>query len=134
MCHELVFRTPQPRVYTQRSFRAIGLMSMVALLLSACTSWYPMSLESRAVPDKVRITTVSLERVELKNARLVGDTAIAGLWKGGNPRSIRLVDIQHLEGGQTDFGRSILLGVGLVVGIPVGLGFACVAGIICEGL
>ena len=116
MCHELVFRTPQPRVYTQRSFRAIGLMSMVALLLSACTSWYPMSLEPRAVPDKVRITTES-ERVSFRDARLVGDTAIAGLWKGGNPRSIRLVDIQHLEGGQTDVARTL----GLIVVVPLAL-------------
>lgn len=111
MCHELVFRTPQPRVYTQRSFRAIGLMSMVALLLSACTSWYPMSLEPRAVPDKVRITTES-ERVELKEARLVGDIAVAGSWKG-TPRSIRLVDMQLLEGGQIDPVRVILFGVGI---------------------
>ena len=133
MCHELVFRTPKPWVYTQSSFRAFALMSMVAVLSSACTSWRPIPLESVAVPDRVRITTVSRERVELRDARIVGDTAIAGLWKG-SPRSIRLVDIQLLELGQTDLGRTIPLVAGLVVGIPLGLAFACVGGIICGGL
>ena len=93
-----------------------------------------MSLESRAVPDNVRITTGSLERVELWDARLVGDTAVAGLSRGRNPRSIPLVDIQLLEGGQTDPLRTIGLVAGLFVGIPLGFGFACVLGIICEGL
>ncbi len=103
--------------------RAMALMSMVTVLLSACTSWYPMSLESRALRYRARITTESFERVELKDARLIGDTAVAGLWKGGNPRSIQLVDIQLLEGGQVDPRRVILFGVV----IPALLVFAYVA-------
>lgn len=99
------------RPHHSHSFRATVLLSMVMVLLSACTSWYPMSLEPRALPYRVRITTES-ERVELKEARLVGDIAVAGSWKG-TPRSIRLVDMQLLEGGQIDPVRVILFGVGI---------------------
>lgn len=109
-----------PRPHHSNSFRAIVPMSMVTVLLSACTSWQPISLEPSAVPHKVRITTES-ERIELKDARLVGDTAIAGLLKGRNPRSSRLVDIQLLERGQIDSGRTILLVVGIPVGLVAGL-------------
>ena len=111
MCRDPVFRTPKPPMYTRTSFRAIVLWSMVAVLLSGCTSWYPMSLEPSAVPYRVRITTES-ERVELKEARLVGDTAVAGSSKG-DLRSIRLVDMQLLEGGQGDPKRVILFGIGI---------------------
>ena len=119
-----------PRPRRSNSFRATVLLSMVTVLMSACTSWYPLSQEPRAVPYRVRITTES-ERVVLTEARLVGDTAVAGSWTGGNPRSIQLVDVRLLEGGQLALGRTF----GLIVGIPLGLGFACVLGIlICEGL
>ena len=102
---------------TRNSFRAIVLWTMVTVLLSGCTSWYPMSLEPRSVPYRVRITTES-ERVVLKEASLVGDSAVAGSWEGGNPRSIQLVDVQTLEGWQLHFGRTI----GLIVGVPLLLG------------
>ncbi len=117
-----------PRPHHPDSFRATVLLSMVTVLMSACTSWYPMSQEPRAVPYRVRITTES-QRVVLTEASLVGDTAVSG-WTGGNPRSIQLVDVRFLEGGQLALGRTI----GLIVGIPLGLGIICVFGIICEGL
>lgn len=123
-----------PRQNHSNSFRAIVLMSMVTLLLSACTSWHPISTEAPAFPDRIRITTESLDRFELRDAILVGDTAIAGSLRGGDPHSVRLVDIRLLELGQIDPGRTIPLVVGLVVGIPLGLGFACAAGLICGGL
>ncbi len=117
MCHDPVFRTPKPPMNTRNSFRAIVMWSMVTVLLSGCTSWYPMSLEPRAVPYRVRITTES-ERVVLTEASLVGDSAVAGSWTGGNPRSIQLVDVRFLEGGQLALGRTF----GLIVGVPLLLG------------
>ena len=105
------------------SFRAIALLGMVTVLLSACTSWYPMSPEERVVPYRVRITTES-ERVVFTGARLVGDTAVAGMWQGSNYRSIRLPDIRLLEGGRVDPKRVILYGVGvpfLLVVVAFGL-------------
>jgi len=111
-----------------------ALMSTVTLLLSACTSWQPIAIETGAVPERVRVTTGSLERVELRNARLVGDTAIEGLSRGRTPRSIPLVDIQLLEQGQINSGRTVLL---VLVWIPLGLftvALACAGGIICGGL
>jgi hypothetical protein len=119
-----------PRPHHCKPFGAIVLLSMVTMLSPACTSWHPIPLEAPAYPDRVRITTENLERVELRDAVLVGDTAIAGLSRGGNPRSVRLVDVRLLELGQIDPGRTIPL----VVGIPLGLGFACAAGLICGGL
>ena len=43
----------------------------------------------------------------------------AGLWAGGNYRSIRVVDIQQLEGGRLDPLRVILVGVGVPVLLAV---------------
>jgi len=109
-------------LHRSSSFRTIALLGIVTVLLSACTSWYPMSLEPRGLPDKVRITTES-ERVELWSAGFVGDTAIAGSVKGRNRRSIRLVDMQALEGGSFNFQRTVLA----VVGIPFLLAAALTA-------
>ena len=109
-----------PHLHHSNSFRAIALLSMVTMLLSGCSTWFPMSVEERGgIPSRIRVTTET-ERVHLKDARLVGDTAIAGVWNR-NPRSIRIVDIQLLERSQIDAYRTIgfvagLLAVTFVVG------------------
>ena len=111
-----------PRPRHPNSFRAVVLLSMVTVLSSACTSWYPISPESPGFPSMVRVTTES-DRVMLRDARRVADTAIAGLGKGRIPRSIRLDDIRGLEGGQVNSRRVVLF----AVGIPVLVLFAIVA-------
>ena len=98
MGREPIFRTCRPRAYTRSSLRTIALMGLIAMLLSACTAWYPMSLESRAVPDKVRVTTVSLERVELRDARLVGDSAVATMRSGPEIVGGRMMDDERGRG------------------------------------
>ena len=106
-----------PHLHRSTSFRAIALLSMAAMLLSACTSWQPISLESGAVPNNVRITTEG-ERVVLRDARLVGDTAVAGRWMVTHnitpPRSIRLTDIQLMERRQTHVYRTVGLTAGFL--------------------
>ena len=105
-----------PHLHHSNSFRAIALLSMAAMLLSACTTWQPIFLEPGAVPDQVRITTES-ERFVFKNARLVGDTAIVstGTWDITTPlRSVRVIDIQVLERKKISIGRTMGLTGGIL--------------------
>lgn len=102
---------------------------LVVLHLNACTSWQPISLETGPIPQRVRVTTGN-ERFVLKDARLVGDTAISGTWSGrpvgilpssaivaDGRRTVRLTDALFLERGSF----SPLRTVGLVAGLGVAL-------------
>ncbi len=122
-----------------RRYRPVALV-LVVLHLNACTSWQPISLQTGPPPEKVRVTTEN-EQFVLTDTRLVGDTAIAGTWKGGpyGPRPpagrvvdglhiVRLTDALLLE--RATF--SPLRTFGLVVGIGIAAFFAAV-GIACAG-
>ena len=108
-----------PCPHHSTSFRTIALLSMVTMLLSACTSWQPISLQSGAVPYQVRITTES-ERFELKAGHLFGDTVITGLRMVRHDitrsRSIRIVDIQLLERRKISRNHTVLLVLGITLG------------------
>lgn len=108
-----------PHLHHSNSFRAIALLSMVTMLLPACTSWQPISLQSGAVPYQVRITTES-ERFGLKAGHLFGDTVITGLqmvrYDITHVRSVRVIDIQLLERKKISRNRTVLLVLGITLG------------------
>lgn len=110
-----------------RSYRPVAVV-LVVLHLNACTSWQQISLQTGPVPEKVRVTTEN-DRFVLNTTRLVGDTAIAGMWSGRNAslrasslirdeglRVIPLTDILLVERGRHSPART----AGLVVGILAG--------------
>lgn len=106
-----------PHPHHSASFRTIALLSMVTMLLSACTSWQPISLQTGPIPQKVRVTTES-DRFVLNATRLVGDTAISGLARTTrgdvSRRSILLADASLVEQSHFSLGRTL----GLIALIP----------------
>jgi hypothetical protein len=117
-------------MHTRRHQGLMFLIVATTLAATGCMGWVPIS-PTFGVPPTVRVTTED-DRFVLQDAHVSGDTALAGEM-GGDPQLIRLADIEFLEGGYTDVGRTALL----IVAIPVGVGvvvFACAAGVVCPGL
>lgn len=97
--------------------------------LSSCTAWHVQSASPAQVvqeeqPSRIRVTTTSDSVVILQEPRVSGDTLIGFVkrnFSGGTDTAsalkIPLADISHVALHKTNAGKSVLLGLGIVVGL-----------------
>ncbi len=74
-----------------RRYRPVAVL-LTVLHLTACSTWQPVAVRSEPVPGTVRVTTDS-GHIFLRDTRLVGDTAIAGVADG----SLRSIPLARFE-------------------------------------
>ena len=110
------------------STRRILSCILLPAYLSSCTAWHVQSASPAQVvqeeqPSRIRVTTTSDSVVILQEPRVSGDTLV-GFGKrnfSGTPDTasalkIPLADISHVALHKTNAGKSVLLGLGIVVG------------------
>ena len=108
--------------------RAVLLLFLV-LHLTACSTWQSVNTPSPAqfieaeTPDRVRVTVRGEGEVELAYPSVEGDQLV-----GAGDFSIPLADILGLEVHGFSLGRTVLMGLGGVVALPVILAISLVAG------
>ena len=112
------------------------------LHLGGCTSWSPVTVSPRQFieeeqPERIRIFHADGTRIELTDPRVEMDsiTALSSVRVSpvefrSEPVRIPLTDVRAFEVRRFSAGRTFTF----VVGIPLGLMFACVGGVICGGL
>ena len=72
------------------SIRTIACVLLVSLGSGACRSWQPVELAPGPIPaERVRIRAGQTDWLELSNARVEGDSLLAG-WAVGAARDVRL--------------------------------------------
>ena len=119
------------------STRRILSCILLPAYLSSCTSWHvqrasPEQVVEEEQPSQIRVTTTSDSVVIFQGPRVSGDTLIGFgernfSWDGsvyGAPDTasalkIPLADISHVALHKTNAGNSVLLGLGIVVGMIV---------------
>ena len=100
--------------------------------LSSCTAWHVQSASPAQVvqeeqPSRVRVTTIGhSDPVILLEPRVSGDTLVgfvkrdfSGAPDTASALKIPLADISHVALHKTNAGKSVLLGLGIVVGMLV---------------
>ena len=129
---------PWLRVFVE----GVVIVASILLAFGGCTSWRPVAVSLRQFveedqPERIRIFQADGTRIELRDPRVdtVSLTAVASVRLSptrfrADTVSIRLTDVGAVEARHFSIARTFLL----VVGVPVGLVLACVAGIICDGL
>lgn len=98
-------------------YRPIAVL-LTVLHLTACSTWQLVAVRSEPIPGTVRVTTDS-GHIFLKDTRLVGDTAIAGV-ADGSLRSIPLTDARLVEQSHFSLRRTLGLSA-LAAGALYGL-------------
>jgi hypothetical protein len=107
-------------MFSRRAQPAVALLTLISV--TACTAWQPVRVApaGTALPERVRLTLQTGEQVTLWDATLQGDTTVVGReGRDGPVRQYPLGSVRELEARSRVIGRTILLGVGIVV---VGLG------------
>ena len=102
-------------------FRAV-LMLFLVLNVTACQAWHSVSLDAISPaqlieedrPSSVRVTTSEVNELELIAPRVEGDDLVAA-----NGFSMPLSDILGLEVRGVSMGRTLLIGLGGIVAVPV---------------
>ena len=89
---------------------------LIASAASGCTTWHSVELDAGAPPQRLRLTT-DAERIELTEARIVGDS-VSGLWRGA-PRAVARRDVQEAERGEFSATGVALLVAGALLVLPV---------------
>ena len=115
---------------TPYRLRAVLLLLLV-LNVTACTSWHSVSLDvispaeliEEDQPDRVRVTGARVLEREVVAPSVEGDQLV-----GAGDFSIPLADILGLEVHGFSLGRTVLIGLGGVVALPVILAISLVAG------
>ena len=110
--------------------RAVLLLFLV-LNVTACTSWHSVSLDvispaeliEEDQPDRVRVTGARVLEREVVAPSVEGDQLV-----GAGGFSMPLADILGLEVHGFSLGRTVLMGLGGVVALPVIVVLAYVAG------
>ena len=117
------------------TFRRVLSSILLPAYLSSCTSWQvqpvsPQQVVEEQQPSQVRVTTTGQSEVVLDAPQVSGGNLL-GLgdrnvsWVGsayavsdtGSALEIPLADISHVAIKKTDATKSVLLGLGIVVGI-----------------
>ena len=115
---------------TRYHLRAVLLLFLV-LNVTACTSWHSVSLDvispaeliEEDQPDRVRVTGARVLEREVVAPSVEGDQLV-----GAGDFSMPLADILGLEVHGFSLGRTVLMGLGGVVALPVILAISLVAG------
>ena len=115
---------------TRYRLRAVLLLFLV-LNVTACTSWHSVSLDvispaeliEEDQPDRVRVTGARVLEREVVLPSVEGDQLV-----GAGGFSMPLADILGLEVHGFSLGRTVLIGLGGVVALPVILAISLVAG------
>ena len=113
---------------TRHRARAVPMLFLV-LHLTACTSWQGVATTSPArvieatQPDRVRVTGGRVLEREVVAPSVEGDQLV-----GAGDFSMPLADILGLEVHGFSLGRTVLMGLGGVVALPVILAISLVAG------
>jgi len=115
---------------TRYRLRAVLLLFLV-LNVTACTSWHSVSLDvispaeliEEDQPDRVRVTGARVLEREVVAPSVEGDQLV-----GAGDFSMPLADILGLEVHGFSLGRTVLMGLGGVVALPVILAISLVAG------
>ncbi len=115
---------------TRYCLRAVLLLFLV-LNVTACTSWHSVSLDvispaeliEEDQPDRVRVTGARVLEREVVAPSVEGDQLV-----GAGDFSMPLADILGLEVHGFSLGRTVLMGLGGVVALPVILAISLVAG------
>jgi hypothetical protein len=105
--------------------RLTALLLLLAYL-PACHSWRTETVTPQAVieakhPEQIRIIRADGKKQVLHQPAVVADT----LRGTAREPAIPVSDVQALQTRHGDTGRSILLGLGIVVGAMVAAGIAC---------
>lgn len=97
-----------------------------AVSLNGCTSWRVVEQPPGAEdPSTVRVTLKDGSRVEVRNAYAVADTLFgSGNWHFPESVVIPLQEIEEIESGHSETGKTLLLVLGI---IAVGLGISLAA-------
>ena len=115
---------------TRYRLRAVLLLFLV-LNVAACTSWHSVSLDvispaeliEEDQPDRVRVTGARVLEREVVAPSIEGDQLV-----GAGDFSMPLAVILGLEVHGFSLGRTVLIGLGGVVALPVILAISLVAG------
>ena len=115
---------------TRYRLRAVLLLFLV-LNVTACTSWHSVSLDvispaeliEEDQPDRVRVSGREVLEREVVAPSIEGDQLV-----GAGGFSMPLADILGLEVHGFSLGRTVLIGLGGVVALPVILAISLVAG------
>ena len=115
---------------TRYRLRAVLLLFLV-LNVTACTSWHSVSLDvispaeliEEDQPDRVRVSGREVLEREVVAPSIEGDQLV-----GAGDFSMPLADILGLEVHGFSLGRTVLIGLGGVVALPVILAISLVAG------
>ena len=112
------------------STRRILSCILLPAYLSSCTAWHVQSASPAQVvqeeqPSRVRVTTIGRsDPVILLEPRVSGDTLVgfvkrdfSGAPDTASALKIPLADISHVALHKTNAGKSVLLGLGIVVGL-----------------
>ena len=106
-----------PRLAT--TFRQIGFCLLTLVLLSGCksTSWTPKPFDSFRTPvERVRVTTMDSNRVELRNASVTDENVNGEL--DGLAYSVDLADVLVLESGTRKTNVWKTIGFAYLMSIP----------------
>jgi len=121
------------------STRRILSCILLPAYLSSCTAWHVQSASPAQVvqeeqPSRIRVTTTSDSVVILQEPGVLGDTLVgfvkrdfSGAPDTASALKIPLADISHVALHKTNAGKSVLLGLGIVVGLVVVLSAAALA-------
>ena len=121
------------------SARRIISCILLPAYLSSCTAWHVQSASPAQVvqeeqPSRIRVTTTSDSVVILLEPGVSGDTLIgfvkrdfSGAPDTASALKIPLAGISHVALHKTNAGKSVLLGLGIVVGLVVVLSAAALA-------
>ena len=113
------------------STRRILSCILLPAYLSSCTAWHVQSASPAQVvqeeqPSRIQVTTTSDSVVILQEPSVSGDTLVgfvkrnfSGAPDTASALKIPLADISHVALHKTNAGKSVLLGLGIVVGMIV---------------
>jgi hypothetical protein len=107
--------------------RFIALVLLLAYL-PACHSWRTETVTPQAVieakhPDQIRVARADGTKQVLHQPAVVGDT----LRGTAREPAIPLSDVQAVETRHGDTGKTLLLGLGIAVGVVAAAAIACAA-------
>lgn len=121
---------------TARFHRTISAICLVAYL-SGCTGWHAMATMSPAPADArpqfLRVTMKDRHRLELRDARITGDSVIgeAGFRPNRVRTAVALRDVSRLEDRQVSAGNTSVAVLGLLA--AMGVGFLAIASSVHTG-
>lgn len=79
--------------------RRLVALLLVVLLNTGCAIWRPVAVGDRPFPARIRVETVSRERIEVEDPSVQGDSAIVGTEaKGREAVRVPLRDVTAIYG------------------------------------